>query len=176
MHEHHKIDEAEYFLTRMALCEEDPREFTFNLSAFLSSARSALQYALDEASLKPGGRAWYDSCVGASKEVKFLKDKRDLSIHVAPVVPTRHISIEAIAHVSVGCAVEVVIRRADGTTEDEFRSESPPAPAPALPTSVTVSYHLNDWPGHEDLVTVCLNYLTAVRAIVADGYSRGFLT
>ena len=60
MSESQKIREAEYFLAQMDRERENAEHFGHNLSAFLSSARSVLQYALEEAKPKPGGLAWYD--------------------------------------------------------------------------------------------------------------------
>jgi hypothetical protein len=60
MNESGKIREAEYFLAQMDRERENAEHFGYNLSALLSSARSVLQYALEEANLKPGGQAWYD--------------------------------------------------------------------------------------------------------------------
>ncbi len=49
MHEKDKIIEAEYFYSRMKQEQHDRDAFRHNLSAFLSAARSVLQYALKEA-------------------------------------------------------------------------------------------------------------------------------
>jgi ABC-type transport system substrate-binding protein len=57
MNESQKIREAEYFLAQMDRERENAENFGHNLSAFLSSARSVLQYALEEAKPKPGGLA-----------------------------------------------------------------------------------------------------------------------
>ena len=92
MHEQHKLDEAQYFLDRLGQLPE-PDSFRYELSAFLSAARSALQYALEEAKTKPGGQAWYDAQVSGKTLVKFFRDKRDISIHRQPVVPTTSASV-----------------------------------------------------------------------------------
>jgi hypothetical protein len=55
MYEQEKIEEAEYFLEGMRQATE-ARPFQFELSAFLSAARSALQYALKEAKGKCGSQ------------------------------------------------------------------------------------------------------------------------
>src|SRR5271166_4284403 len=59
MHEYEKLEEARHFLERMRQAAE-PKAFQYELSAFLSAARSALQYALKEATTKTGGQKWYD--------------------------------------------------------------------------------------------------------------------
>ena len=73
MNELEKIREAEYFLGRMTEEREIRDAFRFNLSAFLSASRSVLQYALEAARQQPGGQAWYDAHMAASKILTFFK-------------------------------------------------------------------------------------------------------
>jgi hypothetical protein len=47
-----KLEEAEYFLTKMREIRPDQEEFSFNLSAFLSSARSVPDYLLEDYNVK----------------------------------------------------------------------------------------------------------------------------
>ena len=54
MHEGEKIKEAEHFLDR--LNEADIDTIQYEVSAFLTAARSALVYALEEAKSRPGGQ------------------------------------------------------------------------------------------------------------------------
>lgn len=60
MNEQHKLTEALYFLSHLGPSSLDPQEYSFELSAFLTAARSVLQYARKEAITKPGGQEWYD--------------------------------------------------------------------------------------------------------------------
>src|SRR4029077_18270659 len=93
MHEQTKINEAKYFLAQMTALVDDRAAFNFNLSAFLAAARSALQYAYEEAKSQSGGQAWYDGQVGGKPIVKFFKDKRNVSIYVNPVSPSAKIGV-----------------------------------------------------------------------------------
>src|SRR2546425_8857182 len=81
MYEDEKLEEATYFLGQMRSFLEDPKVFRFNLSAFLSAARSIAQYALKEAQSKPGGQAWYDAFVRQDRFIRFFASKRDANIH-----------------------------------------------------------------------------------------------
>ena len=180
MNEDHKIEEAQYFLAKLANPERKLREFSFELSAFLTAARSALQYALEEARTKPGGQAWYDGQVGTSPEVRYFKDKRDVSVHVTPVIPTRTFHVETEERIVFGDSVSVEVRRPDGTIVPDPPQEKSPEHAPheitRASSSSSVIYHFSDWPGTEDVVTLCGNYLQQVRAIVLDGRSHGFVS
>ena len=51
MNEYTKLKEAQYFNSEMVKKQLNRDSFNYNLSAFLSSARSILQYALEEAKL-----------------------------------------------------------------------------------------------------------------------------
>lgn len=76
MHEQQKLGEARYFLRQVQMTAKSPHALnplTWQLSAFLSAARSVLQYALEEAKTKPGGRAWYDQTVAGSPVIRFFK-------------------------------------------------------------------------------------------------------
>jgi len=84
VNEDHKIEEAQYFLTKLANPELELREFSFELSAFLTAARSALQYALEEARSKSGGQAWDDTQIGASPAVKHTIGDRP---QFTPLIP-----------------------------------------------------------------------------------------
>jgi len=61
MNEGQKTQEALYFHAQMLSNYEDRQNLVFNLSAFLSASRSAMQYALEEAKTKRGGQKWYDA-------------------------------------------------------------------------------------------------------------------
>jgi hypothetical protein len=47
----------------------------------------------------------------------------------------------------------------------------------AAPATATVEYtRFVDWPGSEDLMTLCKLYLDELKAVVADGQAQGFVT
>ena len=74
MHELDKIKEAKYFLSQILHEKENFENFKYNLSAFISSARSVLQYALEEAKIKNGGQLWYDGQIKGTKMVPNLSE------------------------------------------------------------------------------------------------------
>jgi hypothetical protein len=179
MYEQYKIDEGRHFLSKLAASVEKPQEFAFELSAFLSAARSALQYVLKEAKTKQGGQAWYDGKVNTIPELKFFKDKRDLNIHVEPVVLNRDMSATETICVSINEAVSLKIMDQDGNVIEERTTVSSPLPSPPPnPASAPISsrYRFSDWSGHEDVETLCSRYLMAIEDLVKDGCTQGFLT
>lgn len=111
MNEFEKIREAEYFLGRMTAEREVRDAFRFNPSAFLSAARSVLQYALEEARRKPGGQAWYDGHMAASPILTFFKDRRDVNIHVEPVALRADIGSRSLLASLIAGRAPLVTRR-----------------------------------------------------------------
>jgi DNA-binding winged helix-turn-helix (wHTH) protein len=94
MYEESKISEAEHFLQEVIRsAPRNPTVARFNVSAFLSAARSALQSALEEVRQKQGGQSWYDAAVNVDPVVRFLKDRRDINIHERPVPMRTHTTI-----------------------------------------------------------------------------------
>ena len=180
VNEDHKIEEAQYFLDKLVNTELTLREFSFELSAFLTAARSALQYALEEARPKSGGQAWYDAQVGGSPAVKYFKDKRDVSVHVTPIIPTRTVQVKIEERIVFGDSVTVEVRRPDGSIvpdpPEETTFEQVAREVTRSSSSSSVTYHFSDWPGTEDVVMLCNAYLSQVRSIVSDGRSHGFVS
>lgn len=90
-----KLDEAQYFLAGMREAEAagDGRAFRYELSAFLSAARSVLQYALAECERKSRSD-WYELAVSRDACLRFLKLQRDDNIHGRPASPMEIESVE----------------------------------------------------------------------------------
>jgi hypothetical protein len=66
MHEKAKLNEAQYFYSRMVEEQNNVENFKYNLSAFLLSSRSELHYALGEAKTIAKGQNWHDTIVSSS--------------------------------------------------------------------------------------------------------------
>jgi hypothetical protein len=178
MFEHEKIREAEFFYA-LAWDEErkindNPDRFKWFLSAFLSAARSVLQYAHKEAAgesvptphtpcsstfrWEKGGQLWYENAM-KSPVLQYFKEKRNVNIHAQP--------IEAIKEISL--AIE----------ESIWMDAMPPLPGMVGgPVTVTASdkYKFADWSGSEGILTLCDAYLHELRAFVLDGQARGLLS
>lgn len=166
MHEQEKLLEAKYFAEHMEASVDDPQAFHFpyEWSAFLSAARSVLQYALDEArqkdeaQQKSNGQSWYESRVSNNALLGFFKCKRDVNIHREPVRPLKDISVFDTLRIGIE----------DGTTEMPKPIEtSPPA---------EFRYRLEDSPGSEDVLELSQQYLAALDRFVRDGIEGGYIS
>jgi hypothetical protein len=179
MNERRKLAEAKYFYSRMVEEQSNRDNFSHNLSAFLSSARSVLQYAFSELELKENkeGKKWYDSCVSASPILRFFKDKRDINIHTEPVSPVKNTHLTLKDTLGISDWVLVIHRDKNGNIiqqhSNEFHSKSE-----STKGQVTrqVEYKFSDWKGDESVLALCQKYLQELERFIENGVSEGFIT
>lgn len=177
MYEESKLKEAWYFYSRM-ISETDNRDnLLFDLSAFLSAARSVLQYSLKEAQTKSGGQQWYDDHITSSKVIDFFRDKRDINVHIQPIQVSQRTSIQLTGVVRISGSIHIKKFDQTGRLIDEYSSElSEPPLAPEIPSKVTHRFTFPDWSGTEDVLQLCQLYLKDLQHVVEDGLNNGFLT
>jgi len=176
MYENMKIQEAEYFLSRM--CENNERPFfIYNLSAFLTAARSVLQYALKESETKPNGKSWYDSAVQSRPVVKFFKDKRDINIHAEPINPSAEINIGINDAITLSDEVFITLTDKDGNVvaEERVPRSQPTREIQFNDPVVNYRFIFRDWSGSEDVVALSRKYIKELNEIISDGVTRGFI-
>lgn len=181
MNEIEKIQEAEYFYAQMDREREVREHLKFNLSAFLSAARSVLQYALEEAQKHRRGQVWYELQMKSSPVLRFFKDKRDANVHVEPLVVRADIGIHAREQLGVRLSESVSIAMFEEGRQVGRYDSRPAEPGPeseAIDQSATITtvYRFGDWPGTEDVFQLCARYLNELRRIVADGQAKGYLS
>jgi len=177
MNEKNKLTEAEFFFGKMAQVDGAPNDFSHYLSAFLSAARSVLQYALEEAKTKPGGQRWYDAQTAGDTVLRFFKDKRDVNIHVKPLVLMQQTVITEKVSLTISESLHIDVRSAEGSVEvHEIKSE-PVVPAMQQShSSVKEQFAFVDWSGSGDVMAVGQTYLTRLKAFVQSGTGAGFIS
>jgi len=94
----HKVQEGEYFLSMMKQAFENDNTFSYNLSAFLSAARSITDYIKKQYAHRNGFAEWYcpyQMKMFADSEFKYLKKVRDEDVHteVVQTGATRELSV-----------------------------------------------------------------------------------
>lgn len=178
MYEKSKLKEAGYFYSRMVSETDNRDNLLFDLSAFLSAARSVLQYAFKEAQTKSsGGQQWYENHITSSKVLAFFRDKRDINVHTQPVLVNQHTSIQSTEVVRSSESIHIKKFDQTGRLIGEYSSEpSEPPPAPEIPPKVTHRFTFPDWSGTEDVLQLCHLYLNELQRVVEDGQNNGFLT
>jgi len=177
MYEESKLDEARYFYSRIVSETDNRQNLIFDLSAFLSAARSVLQYAFEEARNKPSGQQWYDNQMASSAVLTFFKDKRDINVHIQPIQVGQHTSIQLTDVVHISESIHIKKFDQNGKLIGEYSSEpSQPSPMSDIPPIVSHRFTFPDWYGNEEVLELCNLYLEQLERVVADGQSKGFLT
>jgi hypothetical protein len=175
MHERDKAAEAEFFLTLMEERSNSAKEFQHCLSAFVSSARSGLQYALEEARSK-NQQSWYENAMRSSPILTFFRDKRNINIHERPLALMQQTTLTETVHVNISESLLIEVTREDGTSETR---EIANAPAPVRQHSssrVETQYIFDDWPGTDDVLALSKKYLAELKALIEAGVKAGHIT
>ena len=99
-----KLGEAKYFFERMIEKQSECEAFQYNLSAFLSAARSITLIMQTEFDKVLGFKEWYankQTHVLADKTMKFLNNKRVMTIHQKPVRPRVNVAANVTLNIPV---------------------------------------------------------------------------
>jgi hypothetical protein len=176
-----KLLEAQYFLQRMRENSSDRDAFKYNLSAFLSAARSVTFYMQKEFKHTPGFEEWY----AAEQEVMrrdplmtFFVEARNVSLKQQHVPTRAHVGVEITERVTVRPSWEGVVIRADGTRERvETNDPGPPSAPERTDTEPTVEWrwYFEDLPpvvDEKNVVTLSEEHVGGLEAIVSECESR----
>jgi len=178
MNENRKIVEAEYFHRQMQNVIAEYDAFGFNFSAFLSAARSAMQYALEEAMKKAGGQKWYDAHMSSRPILRFFKNLRDVNIHVQPLTLSKSVNVRVAA--TLVMTGNLVITKYDSQgniiehIEPAFQQQI--IPPERQPPEVENRYMLKEWAGPEDVLTLTVSYLNEAKFVITEGITRGYIS
>ena len=170
-----KLQEARYFLQRMENEQADRDAFKYNLSAFLSAARSVTFYMQKKFARVSDFEEWYATEQEAMRHdpvMPFFLNARNRTLH-QEYVPTRaRIRVDLDDSVGVSDSVGVVVRRADGTLArwdvEKQQREQPAEPTPSK-TSSEWKWFFQDPPSgakEKDVMPLCAGYVSALGALV----------
>ena len=177
MHEQNKIKEAQYFYSLMNTEFDDREKFIYNLSAFITAARTVLQYVFKEAKEKPGGERWYKKLFSDSKVLGFFRDMRNINIHDEPIKPSQHITAVITGKVGISSLLSMIHFDSKGNILGQYSSDTK-KPMPKendIPTEIKTRYKFSDWIGDEDVMSLSQTYLIELQSMVDNGKTRGFL-
>jgi len=160
----------------------DRNAFVYNFSAFITAARSVVQYALEECKTTTASKQWYDSYVANTDMIRYFKDKRNVNIHEEPVVPNAARKVEATINLTVSgtVSVKVMARNADGnlvekpTPASKVAEEAIAASPPKQETTESVRYFFPDR-RNDDLVDLAEDYLNELYAFLKAARAAGHL-
>ena len=162
-----KLAEARYFRARMDEHVSYPVCFKYEMSAFLTAARTVMQYLHRECK-KKGHCSWYDRQMNINKTLRFLGDKRNLNIHTRPIEPQQHVTLTITDTICMTDSFSISVFDKDGNLVG--RSEGEHTPSEPVPTKIErrVEYRFEDWSGQEDVLELCDIYLAELRAILNE--------
>lgn len=170
-----KLSEARYFLQGMKDCRAERDAFRFNLTAFLSAARSVTQIMQREFGHVPGFTGWYaqkKTEMNNHSVMKYLHEQRNLSYHVRPVHARADASLTLFDRVTVTDTVKVVLTGTGGEVKMD-RSDSKPQVAPSATAAVEMAYYFEDFPAR-DVISICEEDLSELEKLVNDCEGRSW--
>jgi len=192
----HKLEEAEYFLEGMKTNVKNDKVFSFNLSAFITAARSVTFFMQKESQNVMRFKDWYvnkQKLMDTDNDFKFLNEMRRATVHIRPVIANKKVSV-SIVEPAVSVTDSVVIRVIRAGKVIEEHSSQPtkniPSPIQSLIKYVytifrllnkksdsskggrSVSRFFKERPD-EDLIKLCEKYLQKLRKLL-DEYEQLF--
>ena len=168
-----KVLEAEYFLDRMRLNTANPQVLKFNLSAFVSAARSVTLHLQKEATWKPEHEAWYEAHRGelaSDPTCRFFKELRNAELHVRSTT-THAKGVSAVFTISSNPATSEVPRPAVVHGEPVSLVPVVGVVHPVASAEPGLAFQVWSWefearPG-EDLFALCGQYAAVLKSFVA---------
>lgn len=179
MSKRYKINEAKYFYDRMDETKGNPNYFRYNLSAFLSAARSVIQYAWEEvkggpnSTAKPGAQTWFQSEVVSRPYFDDLGGIRNKNVHHYPIDPNKDVTIQIGETLNVSESILVylngkLVSGDPGGSRTNARKKG-------ASTTASHTYHFKELPD-KDVFDVCKEYLDELDDFVKVGEAKGFIT
>lgn len=167
-----KLNEAQYFLGRMKDVRNIREHFRWNLSAFLSAARSVtmimnVQYAgskgfegwlaekMKEADLRTGGM------------VKYLNEQRRLTVHIRPLKPSAHIKVDLQMILDVHLNPAFLTGTAGTLVAGHLTQDNSMKIEKTQETKVEHTYYFDDVKDR-DVLSICGVYFEEMKTVVAE--------
>lgn len=192
MDERKKLDEAKYFYKHMNNVIGKSLEFAYNLDAFLTAARSVMQFLYDEVKTKSSQKEWYENLYSEKKILGYFRDKRNYTVHERQLVPNQKIKVSITEFITVVPEIKIDFYRVDSEGnrieenlnrgEDQNNKQIDKqenvqksklvnideqiAQMPKPSSSVTYEYRFDDWPGTEDIIELSKLYIDDLENIL----------
>ena len=165
-----KLSEAKYFYDRMKDTISNPEHFGYNLSAFLSAARSVTFFMQKEYKDISGFTDWYtdkQSDMKDDREMNILNEKRTQTIHRKSIDPRAYVDLRISEHIHASESISIDIIYPDGSTEKKV-SKPEPRPKPAK-TEVKKEWrwYFEDMPD-KDIINVCKEHMVKLENLVTE--------
>lgn len=159
-----KVEEAAINLALAKREHRDPRLVQAHFSAFLTSARSVIQY-VSHACEKSNKSRWYHQQIRRFKTFEFFKKLRNTNVHEAIVIPGCRLRVSQPAFTRAIGVLSMEMRDSQGNVIDSHR-EPVQWHVPNEAPSVEVTYQLQYRGQPVELFALCERYLDQVKAFV----------
>ena len=177
-----KYNEAKYFLGMMKENIEDRQKFKYDLSAFVSAARSVTLVLQTEVKSKNRDfDEWYSKkqmLMGKDEMFKFFNEQRIIVIHTrGSIDPQAEISENIDFGGAASFSIKSELRDAEGNLKDyeyfEQLAKPKPASNPNSREETNYKWFFKDWQEtDEDAITFCERYLKELKIIVEEAESK----
>lgn len=136
--------------------EQNNDEFSYFLSAFLTSARSILQYTFDHAG-SVRRTSDYNKLVSKDPILTFFKDKRDINIHSTP--------IDLVKEVRIDVASFLIVRDPNSNSTPksiQIENHNP---------EISTTFKFEDWKGDENVLELSKLYVQRLETFITEAKS-----
>jgi hypothetical protein len=119
----HKLEEATYFYQQMKLTLEDDKIYSFNLSAFVTAARSVTLIMKVEFAHVTGFDSWYKDKLKSmqSDDFEFFNQMRRATVHINRVKPNKKVSIGIFESIRLAGSVNSAVNK--NKSDKEYSSQ-----------------------------------------------------
>lgn len=169
-----KLEEAKYFLHQMESDLINISHFKFNLSAFLSAARSVTFIMQNEFSEMKGFSDWYGSQQKKFEKnplMKMMNEKRRISIHQVPIRPRKETHVTHHDQVTLTDSLTAFVLHADGSAEIRQSEPKQTEKIDKIDPEVKHLWYFDDFDS-KDVITLCTEYLDLLKNIVSECQSK----
>ena len=157
---------------------EDDKVFSFNLSAFVTAARSVTMIMNVEFVHVTGFKGWYENKqeIIQSDDFDFFNKMRKATVHINRVKPNKKVSLAIFESVRLTESIDRIVNR-DGKTDHEEHSSQEDTKKAVTPTepleknvhtsSRIVERFFKEYP-EKDLDVLCEKYLHNLTILVDE--------
>lgn len=179
MQTENKLYEAKYFFNQMKYNLNNPQILGFNISAFITAARTVTWFMQKEYASNPKFSSWYETKQQEMKDdsvCKFFHDLRTANIHTHSPKTHREVSVSISESVPVSDSISVKVTRAGNVIQESSSKETEIKNSNSINhntgnlnsnNNVTIKMVFEDKLG-DDGISLCESYLSKIEKIVDE--------
>lgn len=190
MYHNDKLLEAKYFLTRLEACGSDYEATIFNLSAFVSAAKKALEFGHRDMTDKRQ-QEWFEDYMDSKPIFLFFKTMGDVCIHSNPLTSSRKIEVETPSFevefdeeldgeaVDDYMLIQAFEKLKGGAELTDYEVEIIERCTFKMKDSnlhaINSYYRFSEWQGPEDMIELCWQYMKHMEHFFGKAERKGYV-